>query len=149
MKKINQMDFPDNKFSLYFLAYDDPESASTGAHWTARQGVLELTHNHGSESDPNFKIANGNSDPGKGFGHICVSVDNIQAACKRLEDEGYKFQKRLKDGRMKTIAFALDPDGYGVRKLLGHQQGANRVVDIGSRSLAKIHQRRLKTSKRL
>ena len=112
MKKINQMDFPDNKFSLYFLAYDDPESASTGAHWTARQGVLELTHNHGSERDPNFKVANGNSDPGKGFGHICVSVDNIQAACKRLEDEGYKFQKKLKDGRMKTIAFALDPDGY-------------------------------------
>ena len=112
MKKINQMDFPENKFSLYFLAYDDPESVSAGAHWTARQGVLELTHNHGSENDADFKIANGNSDPGKGFGHICVSVDNIQAACKRLEDEGYKFQKRLKDGRMKTIAFALDPDGY-------------------------------------
>ena len=112
MKQINKLDFPENKFSLYFLAYDAPESASTNAHWTDRQGVLELTHNHGSENDPNFKVANGNSDPGKGFGHICVSVDNIQAACKRLEDASYKFQKRLTDGRMKNIAFALDPDGW-------------------------------------
>ena len=112
MKQINKLDFPENKFSLYFLAYDAPESASTNAHWTDRQGVLELTHNHGSENDPNFKVANGNSDPGKGFGHICVSVDNIQAACKRLEDASYKFQKRLMDGRMKNIAFCLDPDGW-------------------------------------
>lgn len=38
--------------------------------------------------------------------------DNIQAACQRIEDAGYKFQKKLSDGRMKHIAFALDPDGY-------------------------------------
>ena len=112
MKKVNQLDFPDNKFSLYFLAYDDPKSASHGAHWTDRQGVLELTHNYGTEKDDSFKIANGNSDPGRGFGHICISVDNIQACCKRLEGAGYKFQKKLTDGRMKHIAFALDPDGY-------------------------------------
>ena len=105
MKKINQLDFPDNKFSLYFLAYDDERSASPKAHWTDRQGVIELTHNHGSENDANFKIANGNSDPGKGFGHVCVSVDNIQAACQRLEDAGYQFQKKLSDGRMRHIAF--------------------------------------------
>jgi lactoylglutathione lyase len=74
---------------------------------------LELTHNYGTESDSSFKIHNGNSDP-RGFGHICISVDNIQAACKRIEDAGYKFQKKLTDGRMKHIAFALDPDGYWV-----------------------------------
>jgi lactoylglutathione lyase len=66
------------------------------------------------ESDPNYKIANGNSDPGRGFGHICISVDNIQAACKRIEDAGYPFQKKLTDGRMRSIAFAKDPDGYWV-----------------------------------
>ncbi|MCJ1351066.1 MAG: Lactoylglutathione lyase [Icmadophila ericetorum] len=114
MKQMNKMDFPDNKFSLYFLAYDNAKSTSPGSHWTDRQGILELTHNHGTENDPNFKVANGNSEPGKGFGHVCVSVDNIQAACKRLEDAGYKFQKRLTDGRMKHIAFALDPDSYWV-----------------------------------
>ena len=109
LKQINKLDFPENKFTLYFLAYDSPNSASPNAHWTDRQGVIELTHNHGSENDPSFKIANGNSEPGKGFGHLCVSVDNIQAACQRLEDAGYKFQKKLTDGRMKSIAFALDP----------------------------------------
>jgi lactoylglutathione lyase len=111
MKQIRKLDFPENKFSLYFLAYDDPESVSPGAHWTDRQGVLELTHNYGTENDPDFKIANGNSNPGRGFGHICVSVDNIQAACKRLEDAGLKFQKKLADGHMKHLAFVLDPDG--------------------------------------
>jgi lactoylglutathione lyase len=114
MSKIHQMDFPDNKFSLYFLAYDGAHAESKGKHWTGRQGVLELTHNHGSENDDSFKIANGNSEPGKGFGHVCVSTDNIQAACQRLEDAGYKFQKKLSDGRMRHIAFALDPDGYWV-----------------------------------
>jgi lactoylglutathione lyase len=128
MKQINKMDFPENKFSLYFLAYDDKESASTNAHWTDRQGVLELTHNHGSENDPNYKIANGNSDPGKGFGHVCVSVDNIQAACQRLEDAGYKFQKKLSDGRMRHIAFALDPDSYWV-EIIG-QNDTEKTKDV-------------------
>lgn len=114
MSEVNKMDFPDNKFTLYFLAYDGPKSASTNKHWTDRQGVIELTHNYGTENDDSFQINNGNKDPGKGFGHVCVSVDNIQAACKRLEDAGVKFQKKLTDGRMKSIAFALDPDGYWV-----------------------------------
>ena len=71
--------------------------------------MLELTHNHGTESDPDYAPHNGNKEP-KGFGHVCISVDNLQAACKRIEDAGYKFQKKLTDGRMKNIAFALDPD---------------------------------------
>ncbi|MCJ1420869.1 Lactoylglutathione lyase [Xylographa parallela] len=128
MKKINQMDFPDNKFSLYFLAYDDKHSASPGAHWTDRQGIIELTHNHGSENDPNFKVVNGNSEPGKGFGHLCVAVDNIQAACTRLEEAGYKFQKKLSDGRMRHIAFALDPDNYWV-EIIG-QNDSEKTKDV-------------------
>ncbi|KAF2718402.1 monomeric glyoxalase I [Polychaeton citri CBS 116435] len=111
---IEKKTFPDNKFDLYFLAYDSPGAASHGNHWTDREGIIELTHNYGTESDPEYKVANGNKEPGKGFGHVCVSVDNIQAACKRLSDAGYKFQKRLEDGRMRSIAFALDPDEYWV-----------------------------------
>jgi lactoylglutathione lyase len=87
---------------------------SHGNHWTDREGIVELTHNYGTEDDANFKVANGNSDPGRGFGHLCISVDNIQAACQRIEDAGYKFQKKLTDGKMRHIAFALDPDGYWV-----------------------------------
>lgn len=74
--------------------------------------LLELTHNHGTETDASFAgYASGNSEPGKGFGHIAISVPDIQAACERFEKLGVKFQKRLTDGKMKSIAFILDPDG--------------------------------------
>jgi len=114
MNVIEKKQFPDNKFDLYFLAYDGPKSESKSNHWTDREGIIELTHNYGTENDASYKPANGNKEPGKGFGHVCVSVDNIQAACKRISDAGYNFQKRLEDGRMRHIAFALDPDDYWV-----------------------------------
>ncbi|KAJ7165447.1 lactoylglutathione lyase-like protein [Mycena crocata] len=114
MKLINKLPNPDSKFDLYFLAYDSPAAVSHGRHWTDREGIIELTHNYGTESDAEYKITNGNTEPYKGFGHVCVSVDNIQAACARLEGAGYRFQKKLTDGRMRNIAFALDPDGYWV-----------------------------------
>lgn len=121
LKQINKLDFPDNKFSLYFLAYP---KLSEDRHWTDCEALVELTHNYGSEDDPNFKVASGNEEPGKGFGHLCISVDNIQAACDRLEKEGYTFQKKLTDGRMRHIAFVKDPDGYVNRTAL-----ANSVTD--------------------
>ena len=75
-------------------------------------GVLELTHNHGTESDPAFAgYASGNADPGRGFGHIAITVDDVEAACARFEQLGVRFQKKLTDGKMKNIAFILDPDG--------------------------------------
>ncbi|KAI9835904.1 MAG: hypothetical protein M1819_001802 [Sarea resinae] len=114
LKQINKLEFPENKFDLYFLAFDSPRAVSHGNQWTDREGVLELTHNYGTENDPEFKVANGNTEPRKGFGHVCVSVDNIQAVCQKLEDAGYKFQKKLTDGRMRHIAFVLDPDSYWV-----------------------------------
>lgn len=117
MTQIQKLSYPEQRFDLYFLAYDTPQSASPGAHWSDRQGVLQLGYKHGSENDDSFRIANGNSDPGKGFGHVCISVDHIQAACQRIEDAGYKFQKKLSDGRMREVAFALDPDNYWVYEL--------------------------------
>lgn len=74
---------------------DSPKAVSHKNHWTDREGIIELTHNYGTENDPNYKTCNGNKDHGKGFGHVCISVDNIQAACKRISDAGYKFQKKL------------------------------------------------------
>lgn len=122
MKLIKKIENPDAKFDLYFLAYDSPKAASHGNQWTDREGIIELTHNYGTENDPNYKIHNGNDEP-QGFGHVCISVDNIQAACKRIEDAGYKFKKTLSQGRMRHIAFALDPDS----KLI---LSSPRVVEI-------------------
>lgn len=110
MKLVNRLDFPESKFSLFFLGLD----TAPGKHWTDREGLLELTHNYGSENDPDFKVANGNEEPHRGFGHIAISVDNITAVCDKLEKNGVRFQKKLTDGRQKNIAFALDPDGYWV-----------------------------------
>jgi catechol 2,3-dioxygenase-like lactoylglutathione lyase family enzyme len=48
----------------------------------------------------------------------CFSVDNIQAACAKLEANQVKFHKKLSGGRMSNIAFVLDPDNYWV-ELIG------------------------------
>ncbi|KAF7554316.1 hypothetical protein G7046_g6857 [Stylonectria norvegica] len=114
MSLVKKLEFPDNKFDLYFLGYDSPKALSHGNKTFDREGIIELTHNHGTENDPEYKINNGNVEPHRGFGHTCISVDNIQAACQRIEDAGYKFQKKLSDGRMRHVAFVLDPDGYWV-----------------------------------
>lgn len=98
-------------FTLYFLAFDHG-AATTPENRFGREGILELTHNHGTESDPAFAgYASGNADPGRGFGHIAITVDDVDAACARFEQLGVRFQKRLTDGKMKHIAFILDPDG--------------------------------------
>ncbi|KAF6819200.1 lactoylglutathione lyase [Colletotrichum musicola] len=114
MSVIKQLKQPEAKFDLYFLAYDAPGAASAGRSTFDREGIIELTHNYGTENDPEYKINNGNVEPHRGFGHTCISVDNIQAACQRLEDAGYAFKKKLTDGRMRHIAFVLDPDNYWV-----------------------------------
>ncbi|KAF2239539.1 glyoxylase I [Viridothelium virens] len=114
MKLIQKFEQPEAKFDLYFMAYDSPKATSAGNHVTDREGIIEMTHNYGTENDDNYKVTNGNTEPYKGFGHTCVSVDNIQAACQRIEDAGYEFQKKLTDGRMRSIAFVLDPDNYWV-----------------------------------
>lgn len=115
---VDKRDFAEAKFSLYFLALVDkqqiPEDDAARHRWMKSiPGVLELTHNHGSESDPQAVYHNGNSDP-RGFGHICISVPDVTAACERFEALGVTFQKRLSDGRMKHLAFIKDPDDYWV-----------------------------------
>ena len=114
MKMIKKIEQPEAKFDLYFMGYDSPKALSHGNGFSDREGLIELTHNYGTENDPGYKVTTGNTEPYKGFGHTCISVDNIQAACQRIEDAGYKFQKKLTDGRMRSIAFVLDPDGYWV-----------------------------------
>ncbi len=115
---VEKRDFAEAEFSLYFLALVDKadipaDDAQRHTWMKSIPGILELTHNHGTENDADFAYHNGNTDP-RGFGHICVSVPDIQAACERFETLGVDFQKRLTDGRMKNIAFIKDPDAYWV-----------------------------------
>lgn len=104
-------------FNLYFLGYGSKpsdSSSTSGVNPTAyKEGLLELTWNYGTEKDPNFKYHNGNDEP-QGFGHIAISVDDLDRACERFESKGVNWKKRLTDGRMKNVAFVLDPDGYWI-----------------------------------
>jgi len=76
-------------------------------------GILELTHNHGTETLDTTPYRSGNEEP-KGFGHIAITVPDVEAACARFERLGVTFKKRLKDGKMNFLAFILDPDGYWI-----------------------------------
>ena len=117
MTLIDRYDFPAWKFSLYFLesrAPGAPEYALTPgspeAHrylWSMPGVALELTHNHGSE-----EVYHPGNAAGDGFGHLAVSVPDVYAACNELESAGVAFHKKPDEGRMKGLAFALDPDGY-------------------------------------
>ncbi|CAZ85320.1 unnamed protein product [Tuber melanosporum] len=111
MKLIRKLDFEEAKFSLYFLAFDNPGAESAGRQWTDREGILELTHNYGTEDDDNYRVNNGNVEPHR---DISITADHLERACGRLESNNVPFQKRLQEGRMENIAFALDPDGYWV-----------------------------------
>ncbi|XP_059314675.1 lactoylglutathione lyase isoform X2 [Lycium ferocissimum] len=119
MSLLKRLDFPEMKFSLYFMGYEDLSSAPTDqverTAWTfSQKATIELTHNWGTESDPNFTgYHNGNSEP-RGFGHIGVTVDDVHKACERFESLGVEFVKKPLDGKMKGIAFIKDPDGYWI-----------------------------------
>ncbi len=124
MTLLDRFDFPDMRFSLYFMAHvrpgDGPIPADgpERARWVFRRhATLELTHNWGTESDPNFAgHHDGNTEP-RGFGHIGFSVPDVHAACARFEAMGVRFVKRPDEGRMKGLAFIRDPDGYWIEIL--------------------------------
>ena len=100
-----------NGFNLYFLGYMDPPSANdktaNGVNPMAwSEGLLELTWNYGTEKQEGKVYHDGNGDP-QGFGHIALTVDDLDEACKRFEEKGVQFKKRLTDGRMRNVAFVL------------------------------------------
>lgn len=112
--------FPEMEFDLYFLAKltdDERQNLPAGddlAIYTFRQrGILELTHNYGTEDQQDFSYHSGNDEP-KGFGHICFSVPSLTAAVEWFDSNDVTFKKRPEEGGMKSIAFIKDPDGYWI-----------------------------------
>jgi lactoylglutathione lyase len=78
MTLLVKLDFPEAKFTLYFMGYEDvkdiPQDQSARKSWAmSRKATLELTHNWGTENEEGSVYHNGNSDP-RGFGHIGVMV---------------------------------------------------------------------------
>lgn len=112
--------FPKMEFDLYFLSkLTDSERENLPAGddleiFAFRQrGILELTHNYGTESKADFSYHDGNSEP-QGFGHICFSVPNLDEAIAWFDKNNVAFKKRPEEGSMKNIAFIKDVDGYWI-----------------------------------
>ncbi|KAG6538680.1 hypothetical protein ZIOFF_003808 [Zingiber officinale] len=117
MSLLKRLDFPDMKFSLYFLGYENTASAPSDPTertvWTfGQKATLELTQPQiclQQMLDPlNLNVCS------KLAGHIGITVDDTYKACERFERLGVEFVKRPDDGKMKGIAFIKDPDGYWI-----------------------------------
>lgn len=119
MSLLRKLDFPEMQFSLYFLAKlnedeTPPEEEDQRTVWTfSQRGVLELTHNWGTEEQADFTYHNGNAQP-QGFGHICFAVPDLAAAIRWFDANKVNYVKRPEQGKMKNVAFITDPDGYWI-----------------------------------
>lgn len=130
MTLLHKKSYPDAKFDLYFLAKltDEklanlPTDENERATYTfSQRGILELTHNYGTENQPDFHYHDGNGEP-QGFGHICFSVPNLEQAVAWFDKNNVTFKKRPEDGRMKNIAFIKDPDGYWIEIVQANLMG--------------------------
>lgn len=97
LKELNRNEYPQGRFTLVFLAAPGDESAQ-----------VELTYNW----DPQ------EYGVGRNFGHLAYEVDDIYAACQRLQDHGVTILRPPRDGHM---AFVRSPDNVSVELL---QKGA-------------------------
>ncbi|HEY9280819.1 MAG TPA: lactoylglutathione lyase [Eoetvoesiella sp.] len=96
MKLLRRKDYPDGKFTLAFVGYQDE---SEGA-------VLELTHNW---ETPGY-------DLGNGYGHIAIEVEDAYDACAKIKQKGGNVTREagpMMHGQT-VIAFVEDPDGYKI-----------------------------------
>uniref|UniRef100_A0A914ZEC7 lactoylglutathione lyase n=1 Tax=Panagrolaimus superbus TaxID=310955 RepID=A0A914ZEC7_9BILA len=125
MRLLNQRDFPAGKFSLFFLGYkpekEIPKDKSEQQEYAlSTLATIELTHNWGTETQPDFSYHNGNKDP-RGYGHIGIVVPDVYKACENFERLGVKFVKKPEEGSMKGLAFIQDPDGYWIEIFNPHK----------------------------
>jgi len=70
------------------------------------ENVLELTFNHDGRT----------YDLGDGYGHIAISVDDLDGALSGLKEQGIEPEKepyRVREGGSR-LCFVRDPDGYRI-----------------------------------
>ena len=97
LQVLRRTDVPQGRFTLVFLAAPGDDQAQ-----------VELTHNW----DPEVYTG------GRNFGHLAYAVDDIYAACERLQRHGVTILRPPRDGRM---AFVRSPDQISIELL---QQGS-------------------------
>lgn len=91
--ETRRKDYPHARFTLVYLgAPDNPEAE------------VELTYNY---DDEDYGSA-------RNFGHLAFAVDDIYAACERLQQHGVTINRPPRDGRM---AFVRSPDQISIELL--------------------------------
>ena len=93
LRVLRQTDVPAGRFSLIFLAAPGQAEAQ-----------VELTHNWDESGYTG----------GRNFGHLAYAVDDVYAACERLQAHGVTIARPPRDGAM---AFVRSPDGISVELL--------------------------------
>jgi lactoylglutathione lyase len=93
LKEVKRYESEKGRFTLLYLAAEGDEDAQ-----------VELTYNWDPES----------YSGGRNFGHLAYAVDDIYAACKRLQDHGVVINRPPRDGYM---AFVRSPDNISVELL--------------------------------
>jgi lactoylglutathione lyase len=101
LEQVRRDDYPKGRFTLVFLAAPGDSNAQ-----------VELTHNWDPEE---YGI-------GRAFGHLAYEVDDIYAACRRLQEHGVTINRPPRDGRM---AFVRSPDMISIELL---QKGAAQAA---------------------
>ena len=93
LELVARRDYAQGRFTLVYLAAPGDAAAQ-----------VELTHNWDRE------VYAG----GRNFGHLAYAVDDIYAACQRLQDHGVTILRPPRDGRM---AFVRSPDDISIELL--------------------------------
>jgi lactoylglutathione lyase len=95
LKELKRYVNEKGRFTLIFLAAPGQDEAQ-----------VELTYNWDPDPQP---LAGG-----RNFGHLAYEVDDIYAACTRLQKGGVTINRPPRDGHM---AFVRSPDGISVELL--------------------------------
>jgi lactoylglutathione lyase len=107
LEEVRRYDNEAGRFTLVFLRAPGDRAASDAA----RAPEVELTYNWDPED----------YGGARNFGHLAYEVDDIYAACERLQAGGVTINRPPRDGRM---AFVRSPDGISVELL---QNGAAKA----------------------
>ena len=100
LQEVRRMDNAQGRYTLVFLAAPKDLDRSQAE----RSPEVELTYNW----DPEAYTG------GRNFGHLAYRVDDIYAACERLQAMGVTINRPPRDGHM---AFVRSPDGISIELL--------------------------------
>ena len=100
LKEVSRFENQAGRFTLVFLCAPGDEEAAR----EKRAPTVELTYNWDPEA----------YQGGRNFGHLAYAVDDIYAACERLQKHGVTINRPPRDGRM---AFVRSPDNISIELL--------------------------------